>query len=330
MIKLMRRNVVGTGEHRSGWPFAVGALRPLHSENGILFDDFVESSFLWGASPGPHREPWIGVFHHPPGIPTWLAGDLSLEAMMGEPGFRASLPSLRLAICLSAEHARRLHRALGVPTAAIWHPTETPQLKFTEAAYTANDRKQIVQVGFWLRNLQAIQQLPDVPGFAKVRLVQAERWVRVAEERTLHYWSAVGARPDWGSVHEIQYLDNAAYDALLARNVVFLELFDSSANNVIIECIVRNTPVLVNRLPALEEYLGPDYPLFYQDLVEASRLVTDQRVLQAHRHLVSLDKSRFRANRFAADVAAAVRACVRDTSGLFSQPIEDQRCLTIT
>ena len=34
--------------------------------------------------------------------------------------------------------------------------------------------------------------------------------------------------------------------------------------------MARNTPLLVNRLPAIEEYLGKEYPFFYETAEEAS------------------------------------------------------------
>ena len=91
-------------------------------------------------------------------------------------------------------------------------------------------------------------------------------------------------------------------------NVVFLELLDASANNAVVECIVRNTPVVVNRHPAVEEYLGRDYPLFYDRFHQAAELLTDEQIVAAHRYLKSMDKARFQGENFARDVA---RICQR-------------------
>ena len=51
-------------------------------------------------------------------------------------------------------------------------------------------------------------------------------------------------------------------------NIAFLDLYDSSVNNAVIECIVRNTPVLVNKIPPIVELLGPNYPFYFNDLNE--------------------------------------------------------------
>ena len=56
------------------------------------------------------------------------------------------------------------------------------------------------------------------------------------------------------------------YDDLLSKNIIFIDLYDASANTVVVECIARKTPLLVTRLDAVIEYLGKDYPLYFDNL----------------------------------------------------------------
>jgi hypothetical protein len=94
------------------------------------------------------------------------------------------------------------------------------------------------------------------------------------------------------SVFPISKLTDLQYDKLLEESIVFLNLVDASACNTIIECIVRNTPILVNRLPAMTEILGEDYPLFYSTLKEASKkLHNDTLIHQAHDYLCKMNKT---------------------------------------
>jgi hypothetical protein len=86
------------------------------------------------------------------------------------------------------------------------------------------------------------------------------------------------------TVDFMEYLPNKEYDDFLSENIVFLKLFDSSANNSIVECMARSTPVLVNRLPAIEEYLGKEYPLFYNNLQEAEGLLADEENIKKAKH----------------------------------------------
>ena len=93
------------------------------------------------------------------------------------------------------------------------------------------------------------------------------------------------------SIEIINFLSNCEYDKLLSKSVVFLYLMDCSAVNTVIECIIRNTPIILNRHPALEEYLGIDYPGFYDNMYEAGVIVNDDwKLLKIHLFLVNMNK----------------------------------------
>ncbi len=104
---------------------------------------------------------------------------------------------------------------------------------------------------------------------------------------------------NYQSVTPITKLDNTEYDKLLASHVVFLKLEDASAVNTIIECIIRNTPVVVNRLPATVEYLGSNYPLFYDNVHEVSKF-TAKDIQAAYKYLSKMNKTNFVADTFIA------------------------------
>jgi hypothetical protein len=109
-------------------------------------------------------------------------------------------------------------------------------------------------------------------------------------------------RDNHQSVECLDMTPNDKYDHLLTENVVFINLVDASAVNTIIECIMRNTPICVNRLPAVEEYLGCDYPLYYDNYDEASYKLSDLKMIKkAHEYLQSLDKSIFTIEYFMRD-----------------------------
>lgn len=88
------------------------------------------------------------------------------------------------------------------------------------------------------------------------------------------------------SVRVLEHLDDNAYDELLSRNVVFLRLVDASAVNTVVECAARDTPIFVNRHPALEEVLGHDYPGFYDCPAHAAALLSSWDAIKAaHTHI---------------------------------------------
>ncbi|AYV76630.1 MAG: putative WcaK-like polysaccharide pyruvyl transferase [Terrestrivirus sp.] len=101
------------------------------------------------------------------------------------------------------------------------------------------------------------------------------------------------------SVEKINYLSNDDYDRLLSENIVFIDLIDASACNTVIECIARNTPILVNKLPAIVEVLGPHYPFYYESIEEANYKLSDYNYInEAHHYLKSMDKSFLRIETF--------------------------------
>jgi hypothetical protein len=91
---------------------------------------------------------------------------------------------------------------------------------------------------------------------------------------------------------------------LLAGSLVFLNLLGSVANNAIIECIARATPVLVNPLPSVREYLGEAYPLYYETMEEAAAKASDPTlVLAAHEYLRAIDPSFLSGETFCRELA---------------------------
>jgi hypothetical protein len=102
-------------------------------------------------------------------------------------------------------------------------------------------------------------------------------------------------------------VDNQTFDNLLSSNIVFLKLVDASACNTLIECIVRNTPIIINKLDAITELLGKDYPLYYETIEEASLLATELTtnetlLTETINYLSNLDKSPLMIGTFMTDL----------------------------
>ena len=324
--------------HRSGWRYAVEALHPLHHTEGVLFESFLEDPFAWQhPQPGirtgadflralrkptyqtrltseerhivPFREPWVGFLHNPPNMPRWFHYQESPQSIFAKSVWQESLKHCIGLFTLSEYAACWLRQATGKPVSAVLHPTETPTVKFDFERFLANPQKKIVQVGWWLRRLAAIDRLP-VPannplGLTKLRLIpnffhDATNYLQQMREREFHF-DGQPEKEYANNTIEQHHLSNAGYDQLLAENIGFVNLYDASANNTVIECLVRATPLMVNRLPAVEEYLGSDYPLYYSDLADAAAKALDLgRLRAAHDYLVQcetrdkLDRNTFR------------------------------------
>ena len=105
------------------------------------------------------------------------------------------------------------------------------------------------------------------------------------------------------SVEVIERLTDAQYDELFVSNIVFLHMLDGSAINTLIEAILRNTPILINRLPAIVDVLGDSYPFYYNSATEAAlKACSPHLIASAHDYLKQLDKSAYHVEVFIRDL----------------------------
>jgi hypothetical protein len=279
------------GYARSGWAYAVSALQHLHSDNGILFDSFIEKKFVWAGPAGwpPYRKPWIGVFHNPPYVPAWYGTRNSAEDIIASLLWCESLPYCRGLFTLSNYLAAWLRPRVTVPINSLYHPTDPDTEQFSMDKYHRNKNRMIIHIGYWLRKIHSfflvrthsLQKMLLLP-MSQRELSCNRPWLkalliteRLIAERNLA--NGADIQPFKIEFHK----DNDSYDYLLSRNIVFIDLYDSSANNTIVECIMRNTPIVINRHPAVIEYLGENYPLYFNTNEEASHLAEDEQQVHA-------------------------------------------------
>jgi hypothetical protein len=101
---------------------------------------------------------------------------------------------------------------------------------------------------------------------------------------------------------DIVYLEQkglAEYIDLMCNSVVFLDLYDVAACNTILECISLSVPLLVNKLDGCIEYLGEEYPFYYEDLSEAEAKLSDLNLIeQTNKYLLNMEKKDLSINFF--------------------------------
>lgn len=285
------------GNHRAGWSWVVSHLEDLHSPDSPIYCDlFLEKKFVWGNDEGdawsltakPISKEWIGFLHVPPHVPCFFQYEQSNQQVFRTKLFKESFKFCRALIALTEYHAdylRQVFRDTHIQIYTIKHPTEIPDKSqwFTMEKFNECAQKKVVQVGWWLRKLNAVNYLGMNDAEFKPIMLGNCDWNKAIisySERRYHGLT----KPTTAEV--IPFLDNDEYDQLLSASVVFIDFYDTSANNAIIECIARRTPALVPKHPAISEYLGPDYPLYFSCLDEVSNLLKDSaRVMDATLYL---------------------------------------------
>jgi hypothetical protein len=300
------RGVIAMGEqttfshHRSGWGPALDALRAEHDDRGVAFYGFLDGIFNPGLNPRyaqmvPIGHPWTGFFHNPPTMPPWFPDEPRLTKLLKRDDVLRSMENCVGLFTLSEHLAEFLRGELKLPTSALIFPTEIPDHIFSFEAFLANPRKRVVSVGWWLRRAMSIFYLPldaQTP-YRKARLNFGgpldDTSRGLARLEFVHDWRHRKLDDRFKSnTEELPYLPHREFDRLLAENIVYLDLYDSSANNAVVECIARATPLLVNKIAPVVEYLGADYPLYFETLEEAAAKALDfDMVRRAHEHLLT-------------------------------------------
>ena len=132
--------------------------------------------------------------------------------------------------------------------------------------------------------------------------------LKIVNNWNKHFYEDVCKKID--TVNFITYLQNDDYDKLMTENIIFINLVDASAVNTVIECIVRSTPIVVNKHPAVVELLGDKYPLYFicdtndynsMNSQICKLLTNDVNIRKAHKYLKRLNIEKFKIDSFVKD-----------------------------
>jgi hypothetical protein len=98
---------------------------------------------------------------------------------------------------------------------------------------------------------------------------------------------------------ELDYLEKDKYLKIMCNSIVFLDLYDVAACNTINECISLNVPIVIKKLPGSLEYLGENYPLYFDTLDEAESKIKDANlIIASHLYLKNMDKKKLSISHF--------------------------------
>lgn len=271
---------MGFGVHRSGWTECVETLSKLRSK--YVIDDFVEQTFLARRFGQFHDRPFIGCFHYPPDdeIPNFATHthDIRYATMFATEAWQKSLPHLTAAIAFTEHLAHWLRPLLSIPVFAVKHPTNIDIPLWSVDAFL--ERPSIVQVGAFYRDTRAITRLETSLPRSRI-LDLSYDWINGWDMAVANN---IGPLIFPKEILHVDRVGNIDYDAILSRSIISTTYLAASASNVVVECIARRTPLLVNRIPPIQEYLGAEYPLYLQDIEARPKQLLD-RALEANKYL---------------------------------------------
>jgi len=252
-----------------------------------LADDVDLEKYKTLLNSGTHNtkitEPWVGVLHNPPNLPVWMDFDSSPWMILRKPEFQQSLEYCKGIFVFSQYLADWLKDNLSntIPVNVLYHPTELGKM-FDFGSYLENAEKSVIQIGWWGRKFHSIDRLQTF--HKKYWFYGNKRAIDELKPLEKDYLQEAVSANDV----TVTCVDNATFDMMLSRNIAFVDLYDSSCNNTVIECIVRCCPILVNKIPAVVEYLGEDYPFYFASLEEASEKLNNMTLIKAtHEYLLN-------------------------------------------
>ena len=274
--------------HRWGWNGVSDILlKHFHDDNApVMLDAMIEHTFKVGKSKGmdfrrfPHtKQKWISIFHSPStSLGSMTSGwEQNVFTLYADKHYRAFMENCIGMITLSKSFALKTQIALGnmginIPIGFTHFPHPKSSSSFSMESF----RRQVIHTGFWMRNFDSFYRLKTK--YKKI-LLQGPgsygegdyHWSK-KDLRTRHPHNCTHLKND--------YLPNDQYDKIMTESVVFLDLYDAVANNAVVECISRQTPILVNPLDSVVEYLGQDYPFYYYSLDEAAEKLEDDDLIE--------------------------------------------------
>lgn len=254
--------------HRHGWGFVTDLIqRSYCSDAGTLFVNAVEDQLQYD---GALNEPWVGIVHQVP--KTTIPFFPDLERLLNMPEWLESKPYC-LGLWTLCDYTRQylLNAGVGVPVEVLPYPSPDTMPQFDWGRFKARGRPRLLHIGEFLRDYQAFFDL-HASGWDKVFLIP-EGWPQKKPGLQLN-----------DSVTLIDPVDNETYDQMITESVVYVRLFDAPANTLVIECLATATPICVNPIGGVVEYLGPNYPL-YADGNIASLLANESNLKAAHAYL---------------------------------------------
>jgi hypothetical protein len=293
-------------EHRGGWKQILTELNNNHffsDRSNIDFFDMIEKPFLWRKD-YECKNKWCGVIHCTPKTPPYL-NEVNIEYLFKNENFIKSLQNCIFIITLSPYITHYLNAKINcqlnlpIPIYTLKHPVVMNNIPlFTMDAFIHNPDKMLIQIGQQLRKMSSIYLLNKL-SCTKLWLTGTKNFEKMNDllNKEIKYLNinSTTLNPNI-RMHYTETFEE--YDDLLKQNLVFIDLFDAAANNTVLECIIRNTPIIVNKIEGVVDYLGEDYPLYYNDLTEVETLIDTQKILQAHEYLKNMDKKQFSIDTF--------------------------------
>ena len=297
-------NYIKQYNHRYGWNnllmilYINDIISLYNTKTKIELIDLCENFFILNNN--IIKKDWIGIIHLTPNTPTYL-NNMNVLELFNNKNFKESLKYCIKLITLSDYLKTYITNNINnninnnIEIIKLYHPIKNVNKHFSLDDYLNNNNKFIIQIGQQLRVFKTFLNL-EFKSHAKIWLCNHDKSIilnHINKELNINLQS-FNELDDYLNLYDIECknLNNTDYDNLITKNIIFLHLYDASANNTLLEAITYKIPIIINKHPAIIEYLGEDYPLYYKNISELDdNFINNDRIIEAYNYLSKFNKS---------------------------------------
>jgi hypothetical protein len=316
---LFKEKYINYGLHYYGWQNVINTFIENYKNNteirsykyNIFFDEWIEKLLLWGnkilnkkylESIKKNKYKMISFIHCPPFLKwhnTLDKQELQKNIIIDDKQLNNHLfdkikeedlnNNIIFLYTLSNYHKEYIYK--NYPNfkdkiVSVSHPIEINNKKlFNINKFLKN--KKIYHIGWWLRNFKTFIDCTLPQHFRKVILIKND---------FIAQWNnTISKNNNITNIEIVHELSNKEYASIFQKSCIFIDVVDCTANNTILECISFNTPIIIRRSPSAEEYLGKEYPLFFNNVNDLECLNQEvfllNLIVDSYKYLQNLNKN---------------------------------------
>lgn len=252
-----KENIIGTPAHHkhyNGWKYIINELNSSLRRQDFILHTFLDRDILF--FPGSENlkkletSPWYGIIHFPPtGDPSKHPGINSTEVIKKVSQSKISKTCKGL-IALSAQNFHIIKQHSSIPPVHVQHP------KFCDNATC--DIEQLIKNKTIQHTCISYRSTKE---FLSLH-TKLKKYISISDYKEKELLKDLPNNTQFSSVHK----SDEDYISDLTSSIGFSYYIDVSASNLILEHLLTATPIVVNRHPAIEEYLGKEYPMYYENI----------------------------------------------------------------
>ena len=325
--RLIFKNIYDSyGTHYYGWKGVINQFVSYFQEvifnckENIFFDEWIEKLLLWGNK--FQSKEYIDIIksqncklvtflHNPPCLKfedKEYKKNIDKCLIMNDEQMNKNILSkldielnknLKFIYLLSVDHKKNIYHnypELKDKVTSVYHPIDMKMNEFEKEFdfdLFKNNRK-IFHIGWWLRNFKTFIDFIPPEKFKKNILVKNDFKSQWNDHILKHHKVK--------NINVIHELSNEEYLKIFENSCIFIDFEDAVASNIILECLKFNTPFITRYNKSIEEYVGCDYPLYFDNVSELELLMDEDifytAIKDANEYLRNLDKSHIELSSF--------------------------------